>query len=117
MTNETDRKDIPVDEQNARKAKGHMETIIPEQGPQFVLDETVVDYRGELLGDRVNDLTDEERKKYTIIQTDEDKGDKPARNINNVSSDEVTAAKYFDIDPLRGDKVEAKEDTSKPAKK
>lgn len=90
MTNENTDKDLPSDEENARKDHGHMEVIIPEQGPTFVRDETVVDYRGELLGNKLNELTDEEREKYTInVQTNDDAGcnDRPAESVKTSDED------------------------------
>ena len=112
MTNENTKTDLPSDEENARKDHGHMEVILPEQGPTFVRDETVVDYRGELLGNKLDELTDEEREKYTITgQDDEDIGGTVAPQ-NKRTADEVADAKYFDTKPESD-----KDESSKPAKK
>lgn len=83
MTNENTKTDLLSDEENARKDHGHMEVILPEQGLTFVRDESVVDYRGELLDNKLDQLTDEEKEKSTIanVQTDDDSGknDEPSK--------------------------------------
>ncbi len=83
MTNENTKTDLPSDEENARKDHGHMEVILPEQGLTFVRDESAVDYRGELLCNKIDQLTDEEKEKFTIVnvQTDDDSGknDEPSK--------------------------------------
>ena len=53
MTNDPLPQDHPFWMKRMLERLTAMEIILPEQGPTFVLDETVVDYRGELLGNKL----------------------------------------------------------------